>query len=354
MLYLLAGVAFILMLGLLVLVHEAGHFFVAKAAGVKVEEFGIGFPPRALSRRIGETEFSLNWIPFGGYVRMLGQDDFHPDQTSDDPRSFERASPLWRIAISLAGVTMNLLLAVLLLWGGYMIGMPSFIRAGERAVIHQILPDRPASESGLLAGDRITAIEGIEITSSGGVAEALLPLAGKRTSIQVERGTEQILLPITPDEGGKIGIELSTELVRPYLKGGPLTALGYALQDVQKGTVMTLAGLRDLGVTLVTRFRLTEEVGGPVRIAQATYYAVKVGWDMLLQLAALLSLSLALLNILPIPALDGGHVLFTLIEILRGKPLSKRLQQTILSIGMGALLLLIAATIIQDVVLLFH
>lgn len=355
MIYLLSAIVFVLMLSVLILVHEAGHFLVARWSGVKVEEFGFGFPPRAWSRKVGETTYSVNWLPFGGFVRMLGQDDFAPASHSSDARSFESVHPLRRIAISLAGVVMNLLLAVLLLWVGYMVGMQSLLHPQPGStVVRGFIAQSPAQGAGLLIGDELVSVNGTPTPGVRSFSDAITPHAGHPVSIVVRRGTQLETVAVTPDAAGRIGVEIQELPSTVPVRLGPVAALGAAVEDTWLGTRLTVSGLGKLFASIFTRFELTDEVGGPVKIAQVTHQAVQVGWDVVLQLAALLSLSLAVLNAMPFPALDGGHVLFTLLEIVRRRPLNRRLMERIQMTGMALLLLLIAATIYKDVLGLIY
>jgi len=351
---LIAAIAFVFLLGVLILVHELGHLTVAKLAGVTVEEFGIGFPPNAKQWKRGETTYSLNWLPFGGYVRMLGQDDFHPDKVSSDPRSYDRAHPLWKIAIAIAGVFMNFVLAILILWGGYMVGMSPILRGEQQVVVATVEEGSPAALAGFLPEDILQGVNGTPVLSVESFADAVSYTPGSPLSVSVLRGTETQTLTVVPREDGRIGVAIGLFDHHAFVQVGPATAFVYALEDPGNVTVMTFKGLGNLVTGIFTRFELTDEVGGPVRIAEVTYQAVQLGWGMFFQLMALLSLSLAVLNIIPFPALDGGHILFTVIEFVARKPLPIKVKTVIQATGMSLLLALIAATVVNDILRLIN
>lgn len=331
-------------LSLLILTHEAGHFFAAKAFGVKVEEFGFGFPPRAWSRKIGETIYSVNWLPIGGFVRLMGEVETTGKPAEllpeDLPRSF-RNQKIWkRTAIISAGVLMNFVLGWLLISALFVTGIPQAI------VITAVVPDSPAAAAGILAGDRILGFESLDV-----FVNEVRARAGTELTFKIARGTEHITATLVPraefkPEEGRIGVELVETGAPPT---GFFEAVGsgfiqslvimkfifFAIASLLYGI---LSGTADLSI-----------VTGPVGIFTAALDASSQGMLYFAQLLALISLNLAVLNVLPFPALDGGGLALLFIEKLRGRPLSLRAERLVTSLGFAVLLLLMAAITVKDI-----
>ncbi len=314
---LLTIIVFILILGLLIFAHELGHFVSAKKAGVKVEEFGFGFPPRIFSFKKRETIYSLNLIPLGGFVKILGE-------TSEEKRSRSKFAfynkPTWQRAIILVmGVVMNLFVAVILLSIVHGIGVPSFVdgNANYRNIQIQIVDiakDSPAQKSGIKIGDAFLSLahgsEKIGIKEIEDVQNFIAFHAGQEIIIEIKRGNEILQKNIVPrinppkDEGA-LGVAMSkTGLVSyPWYK-----AILKGFEATGKMFITMIEMLWLLLKTLILKGKMIGEVAGPVGIATLTFQMVQLGWVYVLQLAAILSINLALLNILPFPALDGGRL----------------------------------------------
>ncbi|MFH0820847.1 MAG: site-2 protease family protein [Candidatus Peregrinibacteria bacterium] len=359
-------VAFIVIFSLLVLVHEWGHFAAARRAGIKVEEFGIGLPPRAKAIYTDKqgTVYSINWIPFGGYVRLYGEDSSDPAALKD-PRSF--ASKKWgsRAAVVVAGVLMNFLLAWILITFGWIVGMRPFLITQQDVqaamtqglvesvpvlYVHEVLPDSPAAKAGLVAGDMIISVNDAPTALSEGFGKSLK--TGVNHLIVVHAEKEQPM-EITPDSEGKVGVSISDEqfitAVNPVRYPWYIAPLK-AAREVGRLSVLTVKMLGNVLVSLVAKFAIPEGVAGPVGIATMTYKFVQQGFMALLQFMALISISLGVLNIMPFPALDGGRLLFLLFElVLRRRP-SPKWESIIHSAGFALLLLLIFAVTWKDVV----
>jgi regulator of sigma E protease len=356
---LLSILIFIILLGVLVLIHEFGHFYVARRFGVRVEEFAFGFPPRIASITKNGVRYALNLIPIGGYVKIYGEggDD------RNDPESFS-SRPVWqRAAIIVAGVAMNFALAWVLFSLGHGIGLPTILdddATGSGAVtIVGVAPGSPAESAGVRFGDAITKVE----ASDGEIAVARIDDVqafvsdhhGKEITIEFQRGRETLSVRAvprsSPPEGeGALGIAMA----RMGVVRSPWWRAPY---DGAKTTLSaTLAIVNALGTTVRDLFAegtVSADVSGPVGVFVFANETRQLGLIYLLELAGVFSINLALLNILPIPALDGGRVLFLALEKVRGVRINERVEQAIHTVGFVALLLLMAAITYRDIVRFF-
>ena len=361
-------VAFIGLLFVLVLVHEVGHFVTAKKAGITVQEFGIGFPPRIASVMWRGTRYSLNWIPLGGFVKMLGEDgDAEVDRLRDEGRSeaeietamagaFNR-KPIWvRLVVLVAGVVMNLLLAIALF---------SFISATFPVPVDPLGPlrvtevqeDTPAAAAGLRVGDVIVEADGRRFERSVELRAYITAQAGEAVLLEVRRdGTtlETTVTPRRPDEvpqgQGAVGFAWEPEggwVEEPPLP--PVEAIGAGISEtftyaaqIPGGVVLGVGGLLGLVPD-------APDVAGPIGIARETGNVLQLPLPAQLAWIALLSTNLAVLNILPFPPLDGGRVLVVLIELVRRRRLNPRREALIYATGMAVLLALIILVSINDI-----
>lgn len=361
----LAIIVFIIIIGLLIFAHEFGHFITAKIMGVKVEEFGFGFPPRIFGIKKGETIYSLNWIPIGGFVKMLGQSDFDSKdhlETKKDPRSF-LSRKVWQRAIILAsGVGMNFLLAAIIISIGFMIGLPSAI--GEDIPAHakvkdqkiQILmveKDSPAENVGLKSGDAISSIDGIRFNTADQMRNYIIQNPGKNILVDVQRGSETEDLDVKlrdsfPEGQGPLGVSFAeTGLVSfPWY-----LAIYNGFKATGELTVQIIIAFGKLIGGLVSTGKVAGAVAGPVGIAVLTSQATKLGFAYILQFTALLSINLAIINILPFPALDGGHLFFLVIEKVRGGKGKKaiKIENFIHLIGFVVLIGLVILVTYRDI-----
>lgn len=345
---------FLVVLSVLVFVHEFGHFITAKKLGVRVDEFGFGFPPRAFSVKRGGTVYSLNWIPLGGFVKIKGE--MADEATGRD--SFATQSAPRRLLILAAGVTMNMLLAWLLFSAGAMIGLTETVddvhtsaTVRNRAVtVTDVIPDSPASTAGIAYGDSIAAVNGAPVVEVAALQETLRTASGEVT-LTLKRGQTTRDVQVTPvvlEKTGKPGIGVG------LLETGTVSyPFWYAPVRGAEITVMnTLAVFQAFGGLIAGIFTgkgVSADVAGPVGIAVATGEVARLGFIYLLQFTALLSINLAVINILPLPALDGGRVLFLIIEKIRRKPVDRRIEGIVHQIGFGLLLLLALFVTVQDV-----
>lgn len=302
---------FLIVFSLLVFAHELGHFLVAKWRGVKVEEFGFGYPPRLFTiTEIGGTEITVNAIPFGGFVRFPGEND----PTVAD----SLAGQGWRVrgGIFIAGAVMNMVLAALLFGVTAFIGEPVAITGVE---VTEVAPGSPAEASGMKVGDLILELAGLEITDSLALQRYTYERVGQEISLLLEREGERLGViltprPYPPSGEGPIGIAMHTVVV------GTKLVRYEAWQAIPIGLSRTFraVGVIVLSVIYMVRGLITPEVAGPIGIAQATAQVAQMGLPFLLQFTAFLSVNLALVNLLPFPGLDGGRLAFVLLEGLRG------------------------------------
>ena len=462
---------FLLILSLLVMVHELGHFLAAKKMGVKVEEFGMGLPPKLFGIKKGETLYSLNTIPFGGFVRLLGENGESPVKAKDKGRTLESKSLRAQAFIVCAGVLMNFLMSFLLLCFGFWIGMEplvvdqdDFLEAisdglyemeslpmdgdeaslkeayhlpalfyqgdeslgdffqkgdqltyvndqrvfdgedlerillegrvnrreifdfqglsregeilwaknvwlpGENPVIFQVIPDSFAENAGLLVGDEIVSVNQERTFSADQVIESIQKDSDAQVELQIYRDGEEKTIFTGLNEEKKIGVALSDPLdqtpelgfyqgIAPY-RLVSVHKQHYGIFEAPKHVVPEMVRLSGLSIqafvqvmgNFLTFQEVPEGVTGPVGIAQLTAVSVSEGFSSVIRLIALLSLSLGVMNILPIPALDGGRLFFILFEVLTGRKPNKRLEALIHSVGFILLLGFIGFLTFHDIV----
>ncbi|MBP9761029.1 MAG: RIP metalloprotease RseP [Candidatus Magasanikbacteria bacterium] len=387
-------ILFLVVLSLLVFVHEWGHFIAAKKFGMKVYEFGFGFPPRAIGiykdpktkkwvlvkksktqdlhdtvggrDRAGADEYpatvySLNWLPLGGFVKIKGENG--EEAQSPDSFGYHKA---WKKAVVLvAGVTMNFLLAWLLLGVGFMSGLPTDITNGvdgsativgeSSIVVQQVSPDSPAKNGGIEAGDKILSVNDVDIENS----KQLIALVGEQSNqelvINLSRRGELYSVLVTPTfdevEGrARMGVMIADAAIVKYPW---YSALFHGFVSAVYGVVGIVNGFFLLIQGLIFGQGLVLDVAGPVGIASIIGDSARLGWTYLLNVTAMISLSLAVINILPIPALDGGRLLFVIIEKISKKPVPKKYEQIAHTIGFVLLMGLIIIVSVRDVVKIF-
>ncbi|MBP9797980.1 site-2 protease family protein [Candidatus Woesebacteria bacterium] len=354
-------IVFFLVLSLLVIIHELGHFVVAKWNGIKVEEFGFGIPPRLFGIRIGETLYSLNWLPFGGFVKVYGEElaDVKDSEISaaDRKRSFAHKKPWQKLAVLVAGVTLNFILGWAIVSYLFTKGVPV---PSENVVVQAVSEKSPAADAGLQKGDMILNASGTDDTDvvvkeSGDVSKLAQKNAGKTLLLTIKRGDKEFETPIiprvNPPKGqGALGVVISNYTIKKY---SYIEAPVYGLVESAKITGIIAQELGKTLVRFVTFQKQEAEIAGPVGIAQLTSQAAKQGIDPLLQLIGLLSLNLAVLNILPFPALDGGRVVFVLYEWITRKKVNAKFEQRLNFAGFALLISLLILVTINDIVKLF-
>lgn len=361
-------ILFFVILVVLILSHEFGHFIVAKKSGIRVDEFGFGFPPKLFSIKKGETEYSFNAIPFGGFVKIFGET---PDEESlsgpDSKRSFINKPKLIQAAVLIAGVVFNLLLAWLLLSVGFMAGMPTSVEGAPRGTVVQnvsltvvnVLPSSPAEAAGLQVGDRVISLrEGdsfIADLSPESVQEFISTRPGQEITVEYERAREISSLTVIPkegliEEGPAIGIAmdmvgiLKLRVPRALLEGAAVTASLTAATAVALVTLLRDAFIGQADVSALT---------GPIGIVGIVGDAYQFGIVYLLSFTAFISINLAIINLIPFPALDGGRLLFLLIERIKGSPIRPYIANALNTIGFFLLILLMLVVTYHDIVKLF-
>ncbi|TSC90302.1 MAG: hypothetical protein G01um10142_442 [Parcubacteria group bacterium Gr01-1014_2] len=343
------------------LVHEFGHFYVAKKAGMKVEEFGFGFPPRIFGIKRGETIYSINWIPFGGFVKVYGENG----ENENDPRSFASKPAGKRAEVIVAGVVMNFLLAVVFLsfanTFGLRIGLidEATIARDTKIQIIQISPNSPAQIAGLKTLDEIIKLQkGVDLIKPQQVEDVqnfVKKHGGEEIFITIKRNGGEVNLKLTPRINppagqGAIGINLAkTGVVSfPWYE-----AIWRGARDTSIMTANITIALAIFFKNLFIDSRLSADVSGPIGIAVITGQAASLGFNYLLQFVALLSINLAVLNIIPFPALDGGRLLFIGIEKLKGSPVPKKVEGFVNAAGFVFLIALMIWITVKDVAKFF-
>jgi len=349
-------VATVIVLGVLIFVHELGHFLLAKLLGVRVEAFSLGFPPKLLHKKIGDTDYRLSVVPLGGYVKLLGEnpnDEVPPELL---PYSFHE-HPLWhRFLIVLAGPTFNLLFAVLAFFLVFTFSGIPFLSSQ----IGTVMENSPAARAGLQQGDQVTSVNGQAVQRWEDLAQAIVKSKGQPATLAVKRGERELTLQVKPEimtipdmygnksDSYKIGItapeRLETEKVSPprALIEGVSYTWGYSVHIV--------VGF----YKLLTREAPLKALGGPILIAQAAGKTAQMGLAPLVQFMAILSVNLFLLNLLPIPVLDGGHLMFFTMEALRGKPIEIKYREMAQGVGLMLILALMILVFYQDILRLVN
>lgn len=352
-------VLFIIILSILVFIHELGHFMAAKKMGVKVEEFGLGFPPRAFGKKIGETLYSLNWLPIGGFVKVFGE-EYHEEEgkidKSEKDRAFVNKKPWQKLIILVAGVVMNFLLGWILISFLFTQGVP---QPTGIVAIQNITPGSPAETAGIQPGDQITEItyqgEEFAVERIDQLVTKTNELAGNEVAYTVLRSGQEetiVMTPrVNPPEGeGSLGIELDTERAFEVKKYSWIEAPFYGLRHAATITATIVTELGKVLGRLITFQSPGIDVTGPVGIAQYTGEAVQYGYMAVIELVALLSLNLAVINMLPFPALDGGRVVFVLYEWISGRKVNTTFERNLNFFGIMSLLLLTVVVTYFDIV----
>lgn len=330
----------IIVFSVVILVHELGHFLVARRVGIEVEEFSIGFGPKLVGFGAAETQFSVRLIPMGGYVKMLGEEGDEEGSAYDNPSSYQNKSPLQRMAVIAAGPVMNFALALVIfilifgVIGGITLNEP---RIGD------VMPSMPAEAAGLQAGDEVVSIDSQEMALWTDIQKYIRANPSKTLNFTVRRGGELLNIAVTP----RMGETYSEVGIAP--PKGRLSILA----SIKEGFVQTFHLTKEIIkslVGIVTRKVPADDITGPIGIVYFVGQAAQAGLVNVLYLAALISVNLGLFNLLPIPALDGSKLMFLGIELIRKRPLDPRKESIVHLVGFALLISLMVLVMYRDIV----
>ncbi|MCK5145767.1 RIP metalloprotease RseP [bacterium] len=348
----------VFVLGVLVFIHELGHFLCAKLFHIRVERFSLGYPPRMIGKKVGDTDYCLSWIPFGGYVKITGMIDesMDTDTLEAAPKPWEfRAHPwIQRMLVIFAGPFMNIFFTFAVIWAAGMISGEAVYNEGS--VVGSLVENLPAVEAGLLPGDKITSINEQPVTTWDDMTRLIRSSGGETIDINVVRADSAFQLTITPlvheqEQDGQtvrwpqIGIERDFTIrhINPVESAGRSIKATWALGRFIVEAV----------VKLVTGKESIKNLAGPVGIAKMAGDSARAGWATLISFMALLSLNLAILNLMPIPVLDGGHMFFLTIEGIIRRDIPLKVKMIIQQVGMAVLLVFMIFVIYNDVIRVF-
>lgn len=337
--------AAIFVFGLLVFVHELGHFITAKLTGMRVDEFAIGFGPRLVRFRYGETVYSIRMIPLGGFNDIAGMNG---DDNDAGDRGYCRKPILSRMIVILAGSAMNFILPVVLFFGIYFFA--GVQTPNPAPVLGRVIAEQPAAQAGLRAQDRVVAIDGKPVETWREMVDVIRTNHGTvPLTMEVDRGGQMLTVSVTPQydptqQRGFIGIVNDAATSYP----GFVQSVSMAFEH----TAMIIAMMLDALYRIILELS-GSELAGPIGVAQMVGEAAEMGIVSVLNMAALLSLNLAIINLLPVPALDGGHFLTLCVEAVRGKPLSPKAMHYIQNVGVGFIILLMLLAMKNDIVRIF-
>lgn len=363
-------IVFILILGFLVFIHEFGHFLMAKRAGIQVEEFGFGLPPRIWGKKIGDTIYSINWLPLGGFVRLLGEDP--TDKRCTQPDSFYVKSIAARASVVIAGVVMNFLFGVVLFYIilaslGFRFEFPllvdhqfRFANQDNQVVVIDVEGKSPAGLAGLKPGDVILTVNDQKIESINNLQKTINDSKGKQVTLALrEVGSDTVrqvnTVPRTnPPQGGPLGVSLSEVVVLHYRTLPQKIFSGFSQSvNIIEYSAKIFGKLVGMALSQGSVTPLASGVAGPVGIAQLTSQVVALGFIPTLQFAALLSLNLAVLNVLPLPALDGGRLLFLGVEAVTRRKIYPSVEKWVHTAGLFLLIALIVLVTYNDIAKMF-
>ena len=352
-------IATIVVLGILIFIHELGHFLLAKKLGVGIRTFSLGFGPKLIGKKIGETEYKICAIPFGGYVKPIGEDPGEEVNEEERARSLS-VQPIWkRVLIIGAGSFFNLFLAVALFSTvNLFAGIPSTPVVPPR--VGEVTADFPAEKAGLRKGDLILAVNGREISRWEELHEIISNSKGKELSLKVDREGEILEIKVIPKpfvDKTIFGEEVQTfriGITHPPVKVerqkvGPIGALGYGFVQTWQTIRLTIVGI----VKLIQRVIPADQIGSPIMIAKMAGEQARRGILELTLFTALISINLGILNLFPIPILDGGHLLFLGLEAILRRPISIKKMEIAQKIGLVLLILLMLFAIRNDLIRYF-
>jgi len=347
--YLIPGV---FLLAPLIIVHEFGHLILAKLSGVRVLKFSVGFGPKIFSKMIGETEYCLSWIPFGGYVKPLGEAPDEEVSEEDKPFSLNHQSLPKRFSVLAAGSVFNIFFAVVVFAVLYMSGIEML-----SPVIGKVYDGTPAIQAGIKEGDTITAVNGSKITLWDELVSFVETSDGKELILHMKRGEEIVVVSLYPNavltsdilkgtyQTYRIGISPSEDaFIKKHYN--PAAAVWMGLTKTVEAGKVTVLGMSMLVKAPVEN---KEHLGGPIRIVEIAGEFASIGVKSFLFLMAMISVNLGVLNLLPIPVLDGGHIFFLCVEAMKGSPLSWKKMEAAQMVGLALLLMLMFFVTYNDI-----
>jgi len=349
-------IGFVVVLGVLIFFHEFGHFIVAKAFGVGVEKFSLGFGPKILAKTVGRTEYRLSAIPLGGYVKMVGEQPDEELDPADIPFSFTHKPVFQRILIVASGPVFNFILAIIIFFGIFWLAGVMMLQS----VIGEVKAGSPAESAGIISGDKVLTINGASISNWSEMAEMIMDSGGSSLNFTLLRDSRHINLSVTPEDDvmenifGEeqhryiIGVSSTGDVITRKL--GPVEAFTESLNRTYLICKLTI-------LSVVKVFQGTipaKTIGGPILIAQMAGEQVEQGPVSLLAFIALISVNLGILNLLPIPVLDGGHILFFSIEAVIRRPVSIKTREIAQQVGIFLLMMLMVFVFYNDIMRFFE
>jgi len=347
--------AFIIVLGVLIFFHEFGHFLIARLFGVGVEKFSLGFGPRLIGKKVGITDYRISAIPLGGYVKMVGEEPDAEIASEDIPLSFTHKHVVKRMLIVAAGPVFNVLLAVVIFFGVFFLSGTFILKSS----IGSVKQGSPAFAAGIEKGDLITVINGSPINSWDEMAEIINSSKGRTIRVAVRREESTRDFTITPERVTTQNI--FGENIQRYIIGITASGETYSkdlnlLQAFSESLIQTYK-VTELMVVIIAKLIKgdisTDTLGGPIMIAQMAGDSAKAGVGSLISFIALISINLAIINLLPIPVLDGGHLLFFLIEAIKGSPVSIKVREVAQQVGLFLLIMLMILVFYNDITRIF-
>ena len=349
---------FIVVLGILIFFHELGHFLVAKLFNVKVLKFSLGFGVTLIGKKVGETEYVISTVPLGGYVKMLGENDEEAEDVPPEEaeRSFNNQKVIKRIAIVAAGPIFNILLALFLFVGLHLFS-GDYILNSE---IGQVREGSPAEKAGLMKGDAILTVQGKTTGSWSEIKKMVEDKAGEPLIITVQRGDQTLSFKVIPEEAVEkniFGEDIKSALIGVVSSGNYKKVKLEPWQAVMVGFQKTGEVVQLTCLTVVKLFQGVvplKTVGGPILIGQMTGQVAQEGFTNLIPWTAVISINLGILNLFPVPILDGGVIIFLLIELILGKPISFKKREVAQKIGLFLLIFLMVVVFYNDITRLFQ
>lgn len=347
-------ISVVILLGVLIFVHEFGHFLLAKSLGVGVLKFSLGFGPKLIGKKVGETEYMISLVPLGGYVKLLGESDTDDVLPQDERRSFVKQHVLKKIAIVVAGPLFNFLFAILAFAVIFMVGVPSLTTD-----IGSIQSGSPAELAGIRAGDSVQSIDGRSVGRWSDLAEIITKSGGQELTLKLKRDGTLQDVRVKPEsvkaknvfgedvDSWKIGVGASSNTF--VERQNPIRALWTGTEQAWAITELTLISI----VKMVQGIVSPDSLGGPILIAQMAGAHVKKGIMNFVFFMALLSINLAVLNLFPIPILDGGHLMFFLIELVTGKEVNIKWRERAQQVGFFILVMLMIFVFYNDIMRIF-